>query len=286
VRQNGQILLERGRGQIAPGREAAADSPYRIGSLTKPITAAAMLISERAGRLGRNDKINRFVPYPEPAPTIDELIRHVPGLPDYTNTAAARSGSATPITLDNLLSLIQPWDGVRRNQYSNSHYILLGAALQQANRLRFEDVVQRDIFGPAGMSRSSFLIPPPSESVSIPPSQIDPSWAYAAGAVTSTVADVNLFNQGLLNNHFGFGAIESFETSGTSSLGMWSARANGDLRFSKDGAIDGYSSFTAIFPADKSSVVVLCNAENNDLYSLVMGRTSRQPGIREIMLGR
>jgi CubicO group peptidase (beta-lactamase class C family) len=226
------------------------------------------------------------VPYPEPAPTIDELIRHVPGLPDYTSSAAARSGSSAPITLENLLLLIQPWDGIRRNQYSNSHYVLLGAALQQANRLRFEDVVQRDIFGPAGMSRSSFLIPPASESVSIPPSTIDPSWAYAAGAATSTVGDVNLFNQGLLNNHFGFGAIDSFETSGTSSLGMWSARVNGDLRFSKDGAIDGYSSFTAIFPADKSSVVLLCNSENNDLYSLVMGRTSRQPGIREIMRGR
>src|SRR5687768_11706914 len=65
ISQHGQVLLERGRGQIAPGRPAAADSLYRIASLTKPITASALLISEMAGRLSRTDKINRFLAYSE-----------------------------------------------------------------------------------------------------------------------------------------------------------------------------------------------------------------------------
>src|SRR5262245_6236136 len=76
VSQHGQVLLERGRGQIASGRPADGDSLYRIASLTKPITASAVLVSEMAGRLSRTDKINRFLAYPEPAPTIDELIKH------------------------------------------------------------------------------------------------------------------------------------------------------------------------------------------------------------------
>src|SRR5687767_9536858 len=152
VSQHGQIVLERGRGQVAPGRPASADSLYRIASLTKPITASTVLISERAGRLNRHDKLSRFFSYAEPAPTLDELIKHIPGLSNYTSSPAYQGDNTSPTTLEHLLSLIQPWDGVRRNQYSNSHYAYLGAVLQQVNGRRYEEVVQRDIFGPAGMT--------------------------------------------------------------------------------------------------------------------------------------
>src|SRR5829696_434827 len=282
ISQHGQVLLERGRGQVAPGRPADGDSLYRIASLTKPITASAVLKSEQAGRLGRNDKINRFLVYPEPAPTIDELIKHVPGLPNYLDTPAYQNGRTSPTTVETLLSLIQPWDGVRRYQYSNSHAILTGAALQQVNGVRYEDVVQRDIFGPAGMSRSSFEIPPGSESVGYPfPSDTHPSWVYAAGGATSTAADMNRFNQALLSNRFGFGAVESFNRSaGVTSFGMGSG-GSGDLRFTHAGGLDSYSSFSIMFPADRSSVVLLCNFNSNNpdgLFNFVMG-------IRSIMLG-
>jgi len=283
VSQHGQVVLERGRGQIAPGRAASEDSLYRIASLTKPITASAILISERAGRLNRTDKLGRFLEYAEPAPTLDELIKHIPGLSNYTSSPAY-SGSTVPTSLENLLSLIQPWDGVRRNQYSNSHYAYLGAVLQRVNGIRYEDVVQRDIFGPAGMSRSSFAIPPASESVGYPfPSHTHPSWAFAAGAVTSTAADLNRFNQALLSNQFGFGAVESFDRSaGGVSFGMGSNAGNGDLRFTHTGGLDSYSSVSVIFPSDRSSVVVLCNFPNNAgnaLINFVIGTG----GIRSIM---
>ena len=168
ISRHGEVLLERGRGQIAPGRAASVDSPYRIASLTKPITASAILVSEQAGRLSRSDKVNRFLAYPEPAPTLDELAKHIPGLPNYLDTSAYQNGRTSPTTVETLLSLIQPWDGVRRFQYSNSHAILLGAVLQKVNGLPYQEVVQRDIFGPAGMSRSSFALPPESESFPFP----------------------------------------------------------------------------------------------------------------------
>jgi CubicO group peptidase (beta-lactamase class C family) len=257
---------------------ASVDSRYRIASLTKPITASAVLVSERAGRLDRHDKINRFVPFPEPAPTIDELIKHVPGLPDYLMTPAYQSGRTSPINVETLLSLIQPWDGVRRNQYSNSHAILSGAALQKVNGLRYEDVVQRDIFGPAGMSQSSFAAP---ASESFPPGPTHPSWNYAAGGITSTAGDMNRFNQALMSNLFGFGAPESFDRSGgVTSLGMGASVPNGDLRFTHSGLVDEYASFTVFFPGDRASVVVLCNFPSINLANFVLGPT----GLRSILL--
>jgi CubicO group peptidase (beta-lactamase class C family) len=281
VSRHGQVALERGRGQIAAGAEASADSRYRIASLTKPITASAVLISEQAGRLSRADKISRYVAFPEPAPTLDELIKHIPGLPDYVATPAYQNGSTSPTTVEALLLLIQPWDSVRRYQYSNSHAILSGAALEQVNGRRYEDVVQRDIFGPAGMSRSSFTLPPPSESYSFS-SATHPSWNYAAGGVTSTAPDMNRFNQALLSNAFGFGAVESFDRSaaGVTSFGMGSAVSSGDLRFTHTGLVDSYGSYSVIFPADRSSVVVLCNFPSIALTTFVLG----PGGIRSIML--
>jgi CubicO group peptidase (beta-lactamase class C family) len=144
------------------------------------------------------------------------------------------------------------------------------------NGVRYEDVVQRDIFGPAGMSRSSFAIPPASESVGYPfPSNTHPSWVYAAGGVSSTAADMNWFNQALLSNLFGFGAVESFDRSaaGVTSFGMGSG-GSGELRFTHAGGLDTYSSFSIMFPADRSSVVVLCNFNSNNpdgLFNFVMG---------------
>ena len=281
VSRHGQVVLERGRGQIALGSQASGDSLYRIASLTKPITASAVLISEQAGRLNRSDKINRFLPFAEPAPTVDELARHVPGLNDYISTPAYQSGRTSPTTVDTLLSLIQPWDGIRRYQYSNSHAVLLGAALQQVNGMRYEDVVQRDVFGPVGMSRSSFAVPPAAEASSFP-FTTHPSWVYAAGGVTSSAADMNRFNQALLSNLFGFGAVESFDRSaaGVTSFGMGSGVSGGDLRFTHSGLLDGNASFSVIFPADRSSVVVLCNFPSIGLTNFVLG----PGGIRSLML--
>ena len=61
---------------------------------------------------------------------------------------------------------------------------------------------------------------------------------------------------------------------------MGSGLVNGDLRFTHSGLIDSYRAYSAIFPADRSSVVALCNFNSNGLRNFVMA----PGGIRSIML--
>ena len=91
---------------------------------------------------------------------------------------------------------------------------------------------------------------------------------------------MNRFNQALLNNRFGFGAVESFDRSadGVTSFGMGSAVSGGDLRFTHAGALNQYSSISILFPADRSSVVVLCSFNHGNvdiLFNLAMGLRSK-----------
>ena len=87
-----------------------------------------------------------------------------------------------------------------------------------------------------------------------------------------------------MSNLFGFGPVESFDRSaaGVTSFGMGSGGvSSGDLRFTHASGLDTYSSFSIMFPADRSSVVLLCSFNSNDpegLFSFVMG-------IRNLMLG-
>lgn len=261
ISQNAQVLLERGRGDAAPGRAADGTALYRIGSLTKPLTATALLISEKAGKVHRDDSVSKFRNYPAPAPTIDELIKHVPGLFDFKDHAGAPAWKTAPTTVEFLLSLMQPWDGVKRYQYSNSHAIYTAAILEQVNGLRYEEILQRDIIGPLAMTRTSLTIPPKLESYGYPfPSDTHPSWVFAAGGLASTSADLTRFVQALLHDQFGIGDVVSFDRSiGITSFGMFSSVVGGDLRFTHAGAIDSYLGYMALFPSDRSSVVVLCN---------------------------
>ena len=93
---------------------------------------------------------------------------------------------------------------------------------------------------------------------------------------------MNRFNQALLSNLFGFGAVESFDRSatGVTSFGMGSGVSSGDLRFTHAGGLDSYGSGSIMFPADRSSIVVLCNFNNNNPAALFNLMT----GIRSIML--
>ena len=171
VRRNGRTVLERGYGvrEVRTRKPIDARTDFRLASVTKQMTAAAIMLLVRDGRLRYEDTLSRvlpgFPPYGD-AITIRHLLTHTSGLPDYEQLMDAAEKEKGPIWTperqirdDEVLALLEKetrglfapgtsW------AYSNSGYVLLGLIASRAAGQPFGDVLRERIFAPLGMTRT------------------------------------------------------------------------------------------------------------------------------------
>jgi D-alanyl-D-alanine carboxypeptidase len=96
VAKQGKVLLAKGYGlaDVAGRVRARANTVYRIGSVTKQFTAAAVMDLAERGRLGVDDEVTRFLPdYPTNGYhlTIRHLLTHTSGIANYTELPQFKS---------------------------------------------------------------------------------------------------------------------------------------------------------------------------------------------------
>lgn len=158
----GQIKINHGLGFADRAKEIpyTDSSLFTIGSITKPVTATAILLLSAQGQLGLNDKITRYfrhVPGDKQEITLHHLLTHSSGLPgaigdDYEMLDAenfrARSWE-TPL-------LFTPGNGY---EYSNVGYSLLGMIIEQVSGQSYSEFLQNNIFKPAGMKTAGYKNP-------------------------------------------------------------------------------------------------------------------------------
>ena len=88
VIKDGQVVLRKGYG-MAPlelGVPIQPEQVFEIGSITKQLTAAAILMLQERGKLSVDDEVTKYLPdYPTHGQkiTIDHLLTHVSGIPSY-----------------------------------------------------------------------------------------------------------------------------------------------------------------------------------------------------------
>jgi CubicO group peptidase (beta-lactamase class C family) len=146
-----------------------ARTGFRLASVTKQLTATAIVLLVRDGRLRYDEPLTEALPgFPEYGRTITirHLLTHTGGLPDYEElmdraeaAAAPRWTSERQIQDDEALSLIEKETKGRfapgsRWAYSNSGYVVLGLVAARADGRRFADVLHARIFEPLGMTRT------------------------------------------------------------------------------------------------------------------------------------
>jgi CubicO group peptidase (beta-lactamase class C family) len=155
-----------GQADLSSGRKITPKTPFDLASVTKVLTGVAITLLEERGAVNLSDPIQRWLAgfrgslAARPI-TVRDLLWHVSGIPDYLaiHPIEALIGMSTEEVLDSLregASCAVP--GVAE-VYCNSNYLLLAEIIQVASGQTYQEFLNANVFGPAGMARSCILQP-------------------------------------------------------------------------------------------------------------------------------
>ena len=137
--------------------KATAATDYRLASMTKQFTAAAILLLAQDGLLSLDDPVRKWLPsLPDAAGAVSirELLTHTAGLIDYEDLIPA---DATEQVHDaDVLRLLERenrtyFEPGTRYRYSNTGYSLLSLIVSRASGRDFASFLRERIFVPLGM---------------------------------------------------------------------------------------------------------------------------------------
>jgi len=132
---------------------------FQLASVSKPLTATAILQLIEKGKLHLDDLIDQYLPdFPYPGITIEMLLTHQSGLPNYLYiTDDNWDDEEIPLSNQEAYEIFlceQPlryYRPGRRYNYCNTNYFLLANILERVSGMSFPEYMKENIFEPAGM---------------------------------------------------------------------------------------------------------------------------------------
>jgi len=214
VARNGQIVFQDGFGfaDVAHQAPISVATKFRIGSITKQFTAAAVLRLAEQGKLSLDDPLAKYFPdFPHGDQiTLRHLLTHTSGIHSYTEKPGFMSRVTSPIDPEKLIEWFRndPPDFApgTKFRYDNSGYFLLGEIVAKVSGKPYGDFLREAFFEPLGMKDTgvySNAAPPPGMALGYsvtngkaePALDWDMSWAGGAGSLYSTVGDLFRWNE-------------------------------------------------------------------------------------------
>lgn len=166
VLRDGDLVYQQGYGVKRRGGNdpVTPQTVFRIGSVTKMMTAAALMQQVEAGRVDLSDPVTRLIPdfsiaWPWRADqiTIRHLLTHTSGFPDMFFFVDAETGDdalADWVENKGLVPLhVAP--GTFWN-YSNPNYMIAGLVVERASGTPYRTYVEQQVWAPAGMTSTTF----------------------------------------------------------------------------------------------------------------------------------
>lgn len=176
VTRKGQLVLARGYSWSAdPNEIVQPTSLFRIASITKPFTSAAIMILVQRGKLALNQKLVDLVNMEPPKNakpdprlkdiTILNLLQHQGGWDRdtafdpmfYDDRIAKALGVKLPISIENIVTFMAgqqlQHDPGSQYVYSNFGYLLLGRVIAEASGQNYEAFVEKEVLKPLDIKR-------------------------------------------------------------------------------------------------------------------------------------
>lgn len=293
VAQHGKILYQKGFGyaNLEHRVPVTPETKFRIGSITKQFTAAAVLKLQEQGKLKVTDHLSQYFPdFPKgDKVTIHHLLTHTSGIHSYTNKVDFMKSARVFTTADDLIRSFKndPYDFEpgQRWLYNNSGFFLLGRIVEKVSGKSYGDFLRQTFFDPLGMKdtgvhRWSDILAHEAAGYSFENGKLqkadnwDMSRAGGAGSLYSTVGDLFRWNEAV----FGGKVLSapSLKAAWTAVLtdadpkdrpketgygyGWGIGNDRGLRQISHSGGLHGFNTDLVRFPDQQLTIVVLINA--------------------------
>jgi CubicO group peptidase (beta-lactamase class C family) len=286
VAKGGKILLEKGYGMADLELEVAnkPEMKFRLGSITKQFTAAAIMQLQEQGKLSVSGLACQYVddcPEAWKAVTIHHLLSHTSGIPSYTSMPGFIKPQSIRIPMKPLeivmLSRNKPMDFQPGEGwlYDNSGYLFLGYIIEKITGGTYASYMEKNIFGRLGMQDSGYdvtskVMKNRAKGYGRGPEgfrnsdYIDMTLPHAAGSLYSTVHDLYLWDRALYTEKVV--SKKSYEAMTTVvrrnyGYGLQLGTFENHKQVAHGGGIPGFGTWIGRFPDDDAVVIVLSNME-------------------------
>ena len=266
---------------------------FEAGSVSKQFTALAVLLLAEGGKLSIEDPVKKYIPelpdYGAPL-TIRHMLTHTSGLRDWGSVESIAGWPRTTreYTHAHVLDIVSRQRSLNfpsgsNWSYSNTGFNLAAIIVQRVSGMPFPEFSRQRIFGPLGMSHTSwrddhtrivkgraiayaddkgtFHTEMPFENV------------YGNGGLLTTVSDLLRWNENFVNPTVGTAAIlaeqqrAAHTTDGKEldyALGLYVGEYRGVRSVWHSGSTAGYRAHLSRYPESATSVAVLCNVTSGD----------------------
>ena len=294
VSRGGETLYSAGRGlaDVEARRPIAADTIFRLGSITKQFTAALILQLVQEGRISLDDPISRFFPdYPQPgaSATVRQLLNHTSGIQSYTGIPGwmVEENTDRPYTTAEMIAVFRdrpsPTPPGQAWAYNNSGYVMLGAIVEAVTGKPWHRVLAERITGPLGLETIGYGVDRESGAAMArgytqadgevrPARRIHMSVPHGAGALVGSVGDLAKWAHALHHGRVVSPELYAAMTSPAVLADGRTERYGFGLRFDEvrgrptiehGGGIFGFGTESIYIPSEDLFVAVFANSDTH-----------------------
>lgn len=289
IARGDRIILSKayGKADLENAVPATEDSVFRIASVTKQFTAAAILHLAEQHKLALDDDIARYVSFPTPHATITvrHLLSHTSGiknytdLPDFFDTVAPRDLFSKEV-LDLVRGQPLDFEPGTKWAYSNTNYHLLGMIIEKVSGAPYAEYLQREFFTPLGLTHTRYdtaadIIPHRARGYALingapaNASHLSMTIPFAAGGLLSTARDLVQWQLALQSGRvISPASYKQMTTPGTLTdgsstrygYGLFLDEIDGHPNTMHEGGIPGFNSILVHFTKEDLTIAVLSNS--------------------------
>jgi CubicO group peptidase (beta-lactamase class C family) len=270
---------------------AGPQTVYRIGSITKQFTSAAIMRLVEQGKLALDDTLGKMLPGVASSwqgVTLRRLLNHTSGIHSYTSAGPRwQRRWREDLSPDTIVGLVRDdtldFRPGAQWRYNNTGYVLLGMIIERASGKTYATYLEEEFYRPLGLSQTYYCSQRPiikhraqgysrARNQLVNAEYLSMTQPFSAGALCSTVGDLVAWQRALVGGRVvrpaSYIAMTTPEALAdgkplTYGYGLGVGRLQDHRKVSHGGGIHGFTTELAYYPNDTLHVVVLANTEAN-----------------------